>query len=357
MSFLHRPLSRVLWFILLPGFLCLPRLCSAKADHEAAWADLDWRERMGPRAAARSSFAPGGNSAPIASEPSAGDYVAQADAADALIAADPSDARVGEARRFEAEMLVRARYLGDESHAARCAALVAKVRADRTLPAARRYDLALLADLRGMEFQTFGSETERLEKLEQVARALVVEFPDAAEPAEGLLSLAKSLPEEQAAGAARYLLGLSQSPNAVKEDARALLSRHALIGDRLSSHLGRGRSGAESQIPADGRRVVLYPWSRGRGGSLIIAAEIAAKAPADATLIGVNLDADEPAARTYAAEHHLPGTQIYVGEESPLADEFGLRVDNTVIITDSRGRIAFVSAGPDLAAKLNSNVR
>lgn len=250
-------------------------------------------------------------------------------------------------------MLVYAGYFGDDSAAKRRDDLVAQVRADKTLPVNDRFSLASLADNRLLRFQKFDSPQARLDLLEKTARALIAEFPSSAQAYEALLCFAKDCAEAQAGQIASDLLKMPASP-AVKADAQNLLDRQALIGRSLKTLLTVALAPKDQPALAKNGITLLYAWSTGNEGSLAIAAEVAAKAPAGSAILGVNLDRDTAAAGKVAAARGLPGLQLYdvAGPNSPLARGLKLPGDNVVFITNRQGTIVSVSARPDLAAKI-----
>jgi hypothetical protein len=199
------------------------------------------------------------------------------------------------------------------------------------------------------------SNQTQLGQDEKTARDLVAEFPDATSSYEALLAFAKDCPEAQATGIARDLLKLS-APQAVKDNARLLLDRAALIGTPLKSILTSALAARDCPTLPKNNLTILYPWISTVEGTLVIAGEIAAKALPGTTIIGVNLDTDPVAARKVAAERKLPGTQLYdaSGENSVLARALSLAADNVVFITNRQGTIISVTARPDLSTKINS---
>jgi hypothetical protein len=293
----------------------------------------------------------------VAGSPSAGiaaDYLARAAALSAFCSSHASDPRAPEGRRLEAEMLLYAEYYGDTSSAGRCAALVRLVRADPTVAAEARFSLAAMADYQPSRFQAYSSDDLRAADQEKIARALLSEFPNVAASYEGLWRVANDSPDNSAVRIAGDLIQMDAAPAAVKAAAQLLLSRHALVGQSLSSILKKTLAvGAASPVTL-GKAIVLYSWRSANYGTLQMAAAVAAQVPIGVTVIGVNLDTDAAVGRKTAAAQSLPGVQLYdsAGLDSKTAQALLLRDDIMVIVADGTGTITSVSGRLNLAAKI-----
>ncbi len=327
----------------------------SSAQVNAQWSRISQYEFAPVAPAANGASSPavavGNNSGPAGS-PIAAAYLQRADEIDGFCAQNPGFPQLGEARRLEALMLVNARYNGLDSIAGRCDALVQSVRQDTTLSQESRFQLASLADLRAARVGGSASMNDLLAAVENTARALIQEFPNAPSAYESLLRIADDNVDAACTRIAQDLLKMP-APQNVGDGARRLLDRYALVGQPLAPLLGTALASGTQPGFRKNHMAVLYTWSTVSEG-LTLGQQIAAAAPQDATIVGLNLNTDVASARKVAGDNNLPGIQIYgsAGLDPSLAGQRQLIGHDFVIVAARNGVITSVSARVDLAAKI-----
>lgn len=281
-------------------------------------------------------------------------YVKDADTLRSFYQAFPGDPNVHEAKRLEALSLLYASQVGDTTDAARCAALVADVRTDPSLPTVEREPVAALSDNMAVAAQHISTRADRLLALEKTARNLQNEFPDVVLPYLSLVQLAKASDDNRAAIIAADVLKMP-APDTLKAQAQIILDRLALKGtsidDVAALALGNGNPISKvSQVP-----IVVYSWSASSPASLALAKHLSTVVPPAVAIFGVCLDiGDLTASKAAASSAQIPGTQIYdpLGRMGRLAGRLRLFDPGTVYLADSSGRITSVSAQLDLTTAL-----
>ena len=255
----------------------------------------------------------------------------------------PGDARCSEAHRLEALMLVKAALHGDSTQAARCDQLVGEVRRDASLPAEKRYPIAALADNRAVSQGGAGPQDNLIGKYEKIARGHVREFAGVPQTYEALLRVAQSSDDAGAVRIANDLLAMPASP-AVKDGARSLLARHALVGTSLGSMLAGAVDADQLAELKKSRVVILYQWAASVPNGVVLARLVTDHAPKRSAIIGINLDPDAAAARTAAKALLLRGLQMFGAPARNLSDRLKLTSLPIVLGTDQDGVIRSVSA-------------
>lgn len=265
----------------------------------------------------------------------------------------PDHPLAGKARRQEVLTLLRAAFLGDDTTRTRREQLVEKVHGDSALSPAERCEVAAFAEnLEVMKAHL--PRPENLDAHERVARRMIAEFPEVPVSYESLFSIAKARSDESAERVAREMLAFPAAPPQVQADARAVLVRSALRNRRLAAVLAdEPEAGAMLQRHAH-RSIVLYSWASWSPRSIAIARRLSAEAPSGVALVGLNLDADPPSARTRAHDEGLAGDQLYDlhGRDGAIARKLGCNTAGLVLVTDPAGLVIAISAQRDLDAML-----
>jgi len=181
---------------------------------------------------------------------------------------------------------------------------------DKTKPAAQRFQLAALAEL--VRQQAYAADINQLrEEREVSARRLLTAFPDEPGGYEALLREADNNPDiEHAKGLAQELLAMEKAPSAIKQAAQLLHDRALLVGRPLQEVVNEAWGETGIFAEAGGRPVVIYTWASWSPGSLEQARDLAKVLPSEATLFGLGLDAETPAALALLEEHPAPGAQL-----------------------------------------------
>lgn len=320
------------------------------ADADRAWLDLQaplpstdvvGREQE-PNSAARK--------ATLAAK--AAGFVSAADRARDFYTQFPQHAKIADAKLAEVRALVNATQAGDATVEGRLASLVQTMRTDLALPETIRVQAACAYEF---SRQMRGTKTreERLKGIETVARQLTVEFPGQPQGYESLLTVAATSDDDAQAKKIARELTHSNSPTEVKENARTLLERCALIGKPLVPELEGAHEIAAKASLLPGRPTILYSWTTGSRGSLAVAADLKQSGLA-ANLLGLNLDSDTRAAEVFAQKQGLVGTQIYDGrgKEGALAQRLKIKKASQVLLIDAQGLIREVNGERDLKRKL-----
>ncbi len=310
-----------------------------------AWNSLNQFENSVPGSPQASGtvqtiVAPGGGSASASSVVS--DYLQRANAFQNFLTNYPGDTHSAEARRLEALMLVKAAIFGDTTQTARLAQLIATVRRDTSLPADKRFALAVLADNLAVSLVGGSSQDDRLKAYETIARGHVREFAGVPGTYESLLHVAQSSNDAAATRIANDLLTMS-APPAVQDGARSLLVRHALLGTSLASALAGAVNANGLAVLGQSQVVILYSWAASIPGSLAVAKLVSDHAPKKSALIGVNLDPDAASARVQAQNLSLQGLQLFAAPARSLADQLKLSGLPLVLGIDQNGVISSVS--------------
>ncbi len=279
----------------------------------------------------------------VSASPIASEYLHRAGDLRDFGAKHPGDARLSEARRLEALMLVKAALYGDTTQAALRDRLVGEVRRDKSLPAEKRYTLAALADNRAVSLGGGRTQENPLEKYEKIARGHIQEFGGIPQPYEALLRVARSSEDAGAVRIANDLLAMP-SPPAVKEGARGLLARHALVGTSLGSLLAGAVDAGQLAELNKSRVVIIYSWAASVPSGVVLARLVSDHAPKRSAIIGVNLDPDATTARVVAGDLYLRGLQLFDAPARELSDQLQLAGLPVVLGTDQNGVIRTVSA-------------
>jgi hypothetical protein len=335
-----------------PAFSAQPSPVSAVSPAEQAWMMLQAPlSGAGLSSASRQRPAdPAEVKAAMAVRAAA--FVTQADRAKDFQAQFPQHGKAREAKLLEVRALVNAVQTGDATVEGRLASAVQALRADRA--ASTSIQVQAVA---AYEFsrRTRGLKTheERLKAIERVARDLAADFPDQPQGFESLLTIAASDRDEvNATQVARDLLALP-APAAVKNEARKILGRFALVGQPLGAELDGANETAAKAALQRGVPTIVYTWATWSPGSLALAADLKQRGLA-ANIVGLNLDADLEAADRVAKREGLIGNLVYDGrgKEGALAQRLKTRGAAEVFLVDERGVIRDVRGQGDLTSKL-----
>lgn len=291
----------------------------------------------------------------LSNEQALAEMLASAEAFKEFYTTYPDHASAAEAKRREALVLIQAWRSGDETQQARRKAAVSNVRKDPDIPAARRSEVAALADNIVVEKRAGLSLEARLEAYERVARGLVSEFPDLPDAYEALVHIAKDSSDAKASAIASHLLAWADAPAWVKQEAKALADRYALIGTSVFD-LTKAIIARDNPFePLKGRPIAIYTWATTHPPSLSNAKELTSKLTRDFRIVGICLDQRDLApAKRIAQEEALPGEQIYdwLGRRGEVAEALGAVDPGLVYLADDKGIVRSVSAQRNLAAAM-----
>ena len=260
------------------------------------------------------------------------------------------------AKRLEAVMLLRAAEAGDTSNEVRRQRLVDEVRADKLIEARKRCELVAREAILGVERKGVRPFAEKLADYEAVSRSLAAEFPEVPDSYASLVQIAKhAASDEQEKKILRDVLAMPATAG-IKAEARAMLNRHALLGQSLSMLvqpiLGEGNPVEKGA----GKRIVVYSWASDNQESIDRARTIAQQARPETVVIGVCLDRiDLSPAKELVAAQSLPGFQVYdwLGRKGELAQQLAMTDPGLVYVTDANAVISTVSAQRNVAQALN----
>lgn len=187
--------------------------------------------------------------------------------------------------------------------------------------------------------------SERWSALKQVARGLAAEFP--AEPGgyESLLGMARSSRDPAEARALAEEVAGMAAPEEVRQQARQLVERFALVGQKIAPILDD--AGFHGVYEAD-RALIIYAWNMGSEHSRALAEKVGQQS-GDAKLVGLCLDADLIAARDLAEKTGLPGRQFYDGRarSGALAQALRLTEAGWIYLVDRTGTVLSVRGQDD----------
>lgn len=349
------------WVAALLGAVAISQheLTAAQPSKEVAAeksVDEEWQEikNLGPK-----NFSGATGNGKLTAEQArrefAQELVRDAEQLEKFQAKHPDHAAAKEAKRREALTLLQAWQAGDESREPRRKQLVADLRKDLSLPARQRSEVAAFSENIGVEKRANLSPAARLAAYEEVARALVVEFPDLPDAYEALVQIAKDSPDERAPQIVKDVLAWERTPAAIKKEARAIADRYSLLGKNIAEPTRLVFAQNNPFSNALGSRLVVYTWSSQHAPSIARAKELAAQLPAQTKLIGVCLDQRDLApAKARAQAEALPGEQIYdwLGRRGEVAEALGAVDPGLIYLVDAKGVIRSVSAQRDLTAAL-----
>lgn len=253
------------------------------------------------------------------------------------------EARV--AKCLEVKDLLSASLATDSDPDAQSLALAADVRGDSQIPSRNRFEVVSLLEMIRMR-RTTGDLTSFLSANETSVRKLIAEFPAEAAGYESFFRLAECQPEDWKGNALASELLTMPAPASVKAMAQEFLDRRGLVGMSLSK-IADAALGTSNPISAAREKpVIVYSWASWNPGSVAYAKSLKSMVPADAVLIGVNLDKDLIVARALAQAESLPGDQLYDvrGMESPLARALKLTTSIHVFIANGHEEIREASA-------------
>jgi hypothetical protein len=280
------------------------------------------------------------------------DLVAKADSVKDFVRRNPASAKVVEARRLEAVLLINAVQAGDVAVEARMNATVETLRTDPAVPEPVRAEVAGLTDFFDAA-RHYANATDRRVAFETVARGLIQEFPNQPQGYESLLTIAGESDEAKGLALARELSDLP-APPAVRAIARSIVARHDLVGQSLAQALGKVEVPEISGLLKDGGPVLLYTWATWSPGGLELARFLADRPGKGGGIVALNLDRDVAAAKSWAAANALRGTAIYddAGPEGVLAQRLQATGAPLVYFVDAGGVIRDVRGTDDLERKL-----
>ncbi len=272
-------------------------------------------------------------------------YSSLADAAKSFRESFPEDANGKAALVIEADSLLKAAFLGDNTRASYMDTLVNDVLKDTTISSQARYGIAAFSDHLLRKKNVRSSGDARIAD-EASARYLIKEFPAEEGGYLKLLNNADASGDRARIDSAVQEIEASPAPFAAKGAAQVVAKRYALIGKSLAdvanTALGRGNFFEVAR----GRKTLLYTWASWSPGSLDFAKDVLSKVGKEVLVIGYNLDRDVEAAKEVARKEKLPGTHYYdnAGLGSFLTLLLSFNSAPLVYMTDQNGVITDVAA-------------
>lgn len=254
-----------------------------------------------------------------------------------------SSAQSKQAKCNEALLLLTARRYGDTSISARCSTLVAAIKKDKTIAERQRYKIVSVAEQvdRGVT-QLRGKE--QFAAMVATHKSMISQFPALSDGYEALLATADRADPASGAQLATDLRAMKQVPEGIKARAKILENRNALLGKSFLE-LAKPLVGSFAGLSTlQGKPVCIYTWSVDDAFSVEIGKAIAATAPVDAVIIGLNTDFNQSRAMAFAAKERVPGF-IYCdgrGGFGSFAAAFELRRPGLAYATDEKGIITSV---------------
>jgi len=293
-----------------------------------------------PIAADATPVAPADVTPPPAASPSPEE---QAAAKKAVVLAEAS----------EALGLVSAAESGDRSQSSRLAALVDALRANPDVPEYDRY--VLVARTTALTMKPVAKDrAAKFAAYADLARKLIAEFPNQAEPYASLLALAEDSPAMGAAGQLAIELMDSKAPDTIKAAASRILDREAMVGTPLDLPATDGKGQPLTLAQFRGKVVVLYTWTGRINGSADWVQRMLAQGNAQVVFVGLNLDSDTGAAQAQLAKVAPNSIQIYdpTGPDGPVAASLHLTRCPSVYLLDRNGILQDVHGLDQFDAKL-----
>ena len=188
-------------------------------------------------------------------------YVTAADQAKAFLDKNPNHAGAADAKKIEAESMLRAVQVGGVEHETKALRLARDYRADKTNPSRDRFRIAAMVRQVGVQKENHGESREDvLAAYEKAAMDLYGEFPDEPAVYEMFLGVARNAEPVKARAVANRLL-VMPAPGIVKDEAKAILARLDLPGKVLATEW-TDEGGAFRSVPNyKGKIVVFYAWA------------------------------------------------------------------------------------------------
>lgn len=261
----------------------------------------------------------------------------------------PGHAKANEARVQEVLALIGARHAGDATVEDRLVSAVTAIAGDRDAPESDRIR-AVAAFQFNEAMRGKASKSERLGRIETVARSLTVSYPSQSQGYESLLVVAAASESDTKARELAQEVASGGGPFSLRQEAKYMVERFDLVGQPIAPLLQQGKAKAKHQ---DGQTTVVYTWASSSPGSMALAAKLKQSIP-NARFIAVSLDEDTSAGSAKATEKSLPGEQEFDarGREGSVAQSLKLRRPGQVMLVDAQGIIREVRAEIDLARVL-----
>lgn len=257
----------------------------------------------------------------------------------------PEDANGKAALVIEADSLLKAAFLGENTRAAYTDSLVNEVLRDTAIPAQARYSIVAFSDHLQRRKNVRSSGDARIAD-EASARYLIKEFPAEEGGYLKLLNNADASGDRARIDSVVQEIEVSPAPFSAKGAAHVIAKRHALIGKSLADVANTALGRDNFFEAARSRKTLLYTWATWSPGSIELAKNVLSKVGGDVLVIGYNLDSDVETAKEVARKEKLPGTHYYdsAGMGSFLTLLLSLNGAPLVYMTDGNGVITDVSA-------------
>jgi hypothetical protein len=257
----------------------------------------------------------------------------------------PNHPKADEAMVIELRSLYSAILAHADVDLGRASDLAADIRRKSTLPATVRLEMASMAEIvRNKDIN--GDQLELLAAQEKSARRIINEFPDEDAAYDLLYRVAANHPDRVKRMELADEIAERRPASSLGREARAMRDRDALVGRSLQTLTGAslGKNVILSGVKTGG--MVIYTWSSNSPGAWRDIKKLVLALPATVSIVGINIDSDEAAAKSIAAREGLPGNLYYDhdGENSPLAA--ALKIDGTprLYLVAATGEIREISS-------------
>jgi hypothetical protein len=259
-------------------------------------------------------------------------YVTAADQAKAFLDKNPNHAGGADAKKIEAESMLRAVQVGGVEHETKALRLARDYRADKTNPSRDRFRIAAMVRQVGVQKENHGESREDvLAAYEKAAMDLYGEFPDEPAVYEMFLGVARNAEPVKARAVANRLL-VMPAPGIVKDEAKAILARLDLPGKVLATEWTDEGGAFRSVRNYKGKIVVFFAWASW-APSADADQKIKTLLPPSAVLVSVNLDQDVAAGKAAKAKSGIGGVAYY--DKRNQRDELTLKLNGACTRTRS----------------------
>lgn len=279
----------------------------------------------------------------------------EADEAATMLAADGERPDATTLRLQEVRSRVLAALLDERESAAPAGVRAAAraLKADARVPAAARYELARLLTMAERKGRKFSAREEWLAAREAAARQLIRDSPGVDFAYDELLAVAAVSDGPRALRLAQELAAAPASP-ALKAHAAVIANRSSAPGQPLPAVLADLPGGAPLVERSRDRILIFYTWTPDDARSMDLAKSLAAAAPPEALVLGINLGPEASRALALARETRLPGEQLYGARahDSPVVRRLGLTIPSQLYAVGRDGLIRDLTASADRAAAL-----
>jgi len=248
----------------------------------------------------------------------------------------PGRPQAAQARKMEILLLANAIYSGDTTSLSRITAASQAFSSDVTIPGAYRAEAEAAFEF--SQANTQGkSANDAAAALEAVARSLIRDYPDQAPGYLSLLTQALQRDNATARTMAAEVVN-SPAPENVQADARRLMNRLDLVGQRIDKVLGPALNQDAKAGWQEGKPTLIYFWASWSPDSLALGQMLAGRKLSAVNLVGICLDKNAASAAAVAATLQLPGQLIYVhgGMDDPLVVHLGAAGTPLVYLTDAQ---------------------